>query len=184
MARAPEITRAQRLRRVCIIATNFARNMAYYRASRNNGDRLLPQQNFWINLEGNCIDVAVLEWCKLFAENTGRHSWRRVVADADEFEVALLNTVRLTPEQFDEVIQEVRTYRDRFIAHLDNELTMHIPTLDPLLEATRFYFSQVINSEMSQPERLQVGLTDLDEYYQQCHDEASLVFTAHQPEAR
>ncbi|MEM6898279.1 MAG: hypothetical protein AAF583_00710 [Pseudomonadota bacterium] len=182
MGRPPEITRAERLRRVCIIASNFTRNIAYYRASRNGGNRVLPAENFWVNLEGNCIDIAILEWYKLFADNAGRHSWSRIVADADVFEADLLQSLGCDADQFEQIVRGVRNYRDRFIAHLDNDRTMHIPAFDPLINSTRFYFTHVVTNEMREEERRLIGLTDLDAYYQRCLDEATTVFATHLPE--
>lgn len=179
MVRPPEITRQERLQRVCIIATNFARNMAYYRATRLNGNRILPRQNFWVNLEGNCIDIAVLEWCKMFADNGGRHSWRVIVRDAPQFQIGLLESLEDDADQFEQVIQGVRNYRDRFVAHLDNDRVMNIPVFDPLFNSTRFYFSHIVFNEMSDEERLLLGRTDFDGYYEECLVEAATVFALH-----
>jgi hypothetical protein len=134
-------------------------------------------------MEGNCIDIAVLEWCKLFAENGGWHSWRRVVTDPEDFEAALLESLGKTQEQFEQIILEVRRYRDRFIAHLDNDQTMQIPLFDPLLESTRFYFSHIVTAEMTEEGRRQAGIESLDGYFRQCYDEATAIYALHRREA-
>ncbi|MBA3068745.1 MAG: hypothetical protein FP825_09715 [Hyphomonas sp.] len=120
--------------------------------------------------------MAVLEWCKLFADNQGWHFWRRVVTDVNAFELGLLVAAGRTQIELDRLIQQTRTYRDRFVAHLDNELVMHIPDFDPLLRTASYYFSHVVMNEMTECERLRGGLTDLDQYYQDCFDEAVQVF--------
>lgn len=176
MALEPALTREERLRRVGIVCANFARNLAYYRASRIDGARMLPNANFWVTLEGNCIDVAVLEWCKLFGEQTGRHFWRNVVADGDRFKADLLVEAALTEAELGELIQSVRRYRDRFVAHLDDDRTMHIPLFDRLWLTTRYYFSHVVLIEMNAEERVRGGLTDLEVYYETCRTEASHIF--------
>ncbi len=61
------LTREERLRRVLLVALTFARNMAYYRAARDgSGQYVGPGTQFAITADGNFIDMATLEWCKLF----------------------------------------------------------------------------------------------------------------------
>ncbi len=78
---------------------------------------------------GNFLDHCVLEWCKLFGDPRGKHHWRKVVTDQTAFFADLLGTLKLTETQFDAYIEEMRTYRDKFVAHLDFDETMHIPRL-------------------------------------------------------
>lgn len=61
------MTREQRLRRVVILWCHFTRNMAYYRAGWKD-KKPVRSFEFWNTLNGNCLDIAVLEWCKLIGE--------------------------------------------------------------------------------------------------------------------
>jgi hypothetical protein len=78
----------------------------------------------------NFIDICVLDWCKLFADRKGKHHWRRVIDEPDRFEADLCTTLSITIAEFAKLITQVRRYRDSFVAHLDNERTMRLPTLE------------------------------------------------------
>jgi hypothetical protein len=90
------MSRRDRLRRVLILCRNFAVNLAYYRAGRTPEHIGLQdftrnaQPNFWRAMSGNCIDICVLEWCKLFVEPSGKHYWGNIVSDPADFKARLL----------------------------------------------------------------------------------------------
>ena len=63
--------------------------MAYYRAGWKN-KRLIRENEFWVSVNGNCIDIAVLEWCKLFGDVNDSHYWKKVVTNVSNFESGLL----------------------------------------------------------------------------------------------
>jgi len=167
----PPLNREERLRRAGSVCANFARNLAYYRATRENNQRRYPRKNIWVTIEGNFIDAAVLEWCKLFGDANGRHAWQRVVQTPDQFEADLLRTIGKTAEEFEAIRNQVRLYRDRFVAHLDNDRIMHIPNFEPPWEAVQHYFHQIVFVEMNAQERARGGLTNIRNYYSDCFDE-------------
>jgi hypothetical protein len=68
-------------------------------------------------VEANFIDIAVLEWCKLFGDRKGKHFWANVVTDPSSFESALLIHLGVTIQELVVYVDEVRTYRDKFLAH-------------------------------------------------------------------
>jgi len=123
------MTREKHIRRAGIICCHCLRNLAFYRASRPNKKTYYSEQ-FWITAESNFLDIAVLEWLKLFGDKNGKHCWEKVVTDSPAFFSELLTTLALTKNEFTDYIKEMRTYRDKFIAHLDNVETMHIPVLE------------------------------------------------------
>ena len=90
------------------------------------------QASFWRQANVSFLDVAALEWCKLFAEGQrgkvaygwGEHGWRQIVTDVAAFEAALLARLGQTANQFDDHIKAMRHYRDKFVAHLDSHAVM------------------------------------------------------------
>ena len=134
------------VRRVVLLCCHFARNRAYYLAGWD-GQMLRIRGDFWITVNGNFMDIAVLEWCKLFADNAGYHCWRRVVADPITFKAELYAEIQATDEQFAATISEMRVYRDKFIAHLDQLEIANIPHLDMAWRAARFYHAHLVASE-------------------------------------
>lgn len=82
-------------------------------------------------MNNNFMDMASLEWCKLFAERNGEHHWKRTVTDHIAFKESLFGRLRMDEKQFIVYLQQLERERDKFIAHFDREQTMHAPQLEP-----------------------------------------------------
>lgn len=132
----------KRVRRVGILCCHCVRNIAYYRGGWING-AFVSNEDFWKNTNSNFIDIAVLEWCKLFADRNGKHHWKKVVLYSDEFRSDLFQEVGVTEDEFLEQLRKTKKYRDKFVAHLDDDLRMNIPELDLLLSSTKFLFRKI-----------------------------------------
>jgi hypothetical protein len=71
------MTRRSRVRRLFILCNHFLRNLAFYRTGwRRGGVDQEPtlrrkESQFWVNVNGNFIDICALEWCKLFGDKKG-----------------------------------------------------------------------------------------------------------------
>jgi hypothetical protein len=168
------VTRDQRIRRVALLCCHFTRNLAYFRAG---WDILKPRDEgqFWITVTGNFIDVCALEWAKLFGDHDGKHHWKQIVDDGDSFKKSLMTRVGIRQEQWDACWKEIKEYRDKFIAHLDSELTMNVPKMDIPQRMVAFYFDQL--SEHCSHSTVMNGLpSDMCEYYRRHHAEAAEVF--------
>ena len=81
----------------CCCVRIFARNMAYYRAGHARLTKSSPQ--FWISVDGNFIDIVVIEWCKLLGDRKGKHFWANVVGDPSRFEAAMLSHLGMTASE-------------------------------------------------------------------------------------
>lgn len=86
------------VRKLLLLCCHCTRNIAYYRVGfvgeRGGGDLKQPTQ-FGATVNGNMLDIAVLEWCKLFADRKARHHWKRFVQSDGEqkrFLAGLLTT--------------------------------------------------------------------------------------------
>jgi hypothetical protein len=145
------MNREKRLRRVVLVAAAFMRNVAHNRAFGPLRDRVPKnhQWDFWITLAGNSLDIAVLEWCKLMAENRGMHHWSNVVTDPSDFESRLLGDLGLSVDEWSQYIRSVRDYRDKFIAHLDSDEVFSVPHLELAERSVRLYHAHVVTSEAS-----------------------------------
>ena len=140
------MTRRQRLRRVGILCCHCLRNLAYYRAGWRDG---VPKSKkyFSVNANNNSLDIAVLEWCKLFADKRGKHYWRKIISDPTNFGLGLLKALKMDETQFDDYVNQMRTYRDKFVAHLDSEETMHIPQLRPAIDSSIYLYDYLLANE-------------------------------------
>jgi hypothetical protein len=92
-------------------------------AGWRDGEFVLKEpRQFWRNVNGNFMDICVLEWCKLFAEEkNGKHYWGKVITDAAAFFDGLLKALGMTNDEFEAFAKEMRFYRDKLVAHLDSE---------------------------------------------------------------
>lgn len=140
------MTRRERLRRAGILCCHFLRNLAFYHSWHKAGTPFKKEQ-FWVNANGNFIDIAVLEWCKLFADKKGKHYFSKVVDEYKRFEADLLVKLGLDNDGFEAYINEFRTYRDKFIAHLDDRNTMDIPNMKIAKRCAKYLYQWLLAQE-------------------------------------
>jgi len=95
----------------------------------------------------------------------------------------MLAHIGLTQAEFAGLIKIVKTYRDKFLAHLDQDNIMYPPKLDAMWAALRFYSDHVMKQEMTQEGRdraareAQAGRypAELGDYYAHSFAEAQSV---------
>lgn len=167
------MNRGDQLRRVMLSCAHFSRNLAYYRAGHNRLTDTSPQ--FWITADSNFLDIAVLEWCELFGDRNGDHFWAKIMSDPSYFEAELLRQLAVSTNKFEDYIKQMRTYRDKFIAHLDGFPIMNIPFLDQAHGAVNFYRRYIVEREADANDL--AGLpTNLDGYFKHCFAEARAIY--------
>lgn len=157
------LTTKERLRRAMLLCCHFSRNLAYRRVGHN---RLTggSYSELLVTVDSNFLDMAVIEWCKLFADKRGKYYYSKIVSD-EVLKAQLLDGLDKS------YIDEMREYRDKFLAHLDDERTMHIPSLDQAETAVGLLYIQLLREVTSIGGG--AGLpNNLKTYYQKCSDEA------------
>ena len=147
------------------ILTSLIRNISLKRALHEICPS--PHLSFWRVMYGNLMDMAVLDWCKLFGSDDDDRQpahWKNVVADQHLFRNTLLDHVQMTASQWLGYWQEMKLYRDTCVAHHDPKRA-GIPnflTLQPALLSAFYYF------DYSRSELLKVGInqqpTDIRQY--------------------
>jgi hypothetical protein len=173
------VNRRDRIRRVVLLCAHFSRNLAYYRAGHNRLTDASP--SFWITTDNNFLDIAVLEWCKLFGDRNGNHFWAKVVADPPCFKTKLLHQLGINADGFTDYVNQMRAYRDKFLAHLNDLPIMNIPFLDRARDAVDFYHRYIVGCEIGAIDL--AGLpTNLDNYFKHCFAEARAIYDAVFPE--
>jgi hypothetical protein len=140
------VTRKQYLRRVATLCLYCLRHMAYYRAGWHRGSLVFRTQ-FWVAVNGNFIDICVLEWCKLFGDSRGKHYWEKAVSDPQGFKTGLLRKLGMTEGELNAYILEMRTYRDKYVAHLDKVKQFKIPTLDFAKKSVVYLYDYLLSRE-------------------------------------
>ena len=176
------LTKRQQFRRVTLLCREFVRNLAYHRAGKTSSGELKRSGEFWITVHGNFLDCCVLEWCKLFVDtknrNPGEHHWESVVSDKVRFEAEFLQYIGHideTEKDFAYLIMVMSTYRNKFVAHLDEYNIAQIPPMDMAKDAVQFYHSYIVRNEANSGD-LAGLLTDLDDYYSACYQEAEKIY--------
>ena len=177
----PPLTRREHLRRVVRLCCDFTRNLAYYRVGLKHARtwQRSRENNFWLTATNNCLDMCVLDWCKLFGLKNDPHHWGNIASNPKEFESKLLQCLNTSAAEFEKFRLAMREYRDKFVAHLDVLRKMNIPHFDIAQKSVTFYCEYVAKNEV------QVGiLVDLPDSaeklikaYQQCESEAERAYT-------
>jgi hypothetical protein len=121
--------------------------MAYYRAGWNNSGDLIFRSQFWVAVNGNFIDICVLEWCKLFGDKRGKHYWKKGISDPEAFYNSLLNELGMSEDEFNQYIADMRTYRDKYIAHLDLNEKFDVPRLDITQRSVQYLYNYLLDKE-------------------------------------
>jgi hypothetical protein len=179
MKGAQSLPHRDRVRRVVLLCCCVAQNVTFYRAAVADPTASVlsdhhPEAAFLRRTINNFLDVAVLDWCKLFgSQRSEKHHWRCVVSDVTSFEQALFHELGTNADMFDALVKKILYYRNTFIAHLDNDLTMNVPELDPALKAVAFYHRYIVEHE-ARPDEL-AGLPTVDAFargFAQSSDEA------------
>jgi hypothetical protein len=102
--------------------------------------------------------MCVLEWCKLFGDYKDQHHWRKVMNHDQTFKARMFESLSIKQTDLDKVHDNIKSYRDKFVAHLDSEEIMNIPILEDALRMVIFYYSEVkkiCDSTSDWPENLE-----------------------------
>lgn len=137
---------------------------------------------FGATVNGNMLDIAVLEWCKLFADRNARHHWRRFVrteAEQKHFLAHLLLSANINTHEWKRYLDEMRVYRDKFVAHLDEQNVMQIPSLETALKSVFFLYEHLLAHTpamvIDTPHCANLP-SDLRNYYAECQMEARTAY--------
>ena len=168
--------RYRKLRRCLLLCSHFTRNLAYYRAGWENGE-LKRKDPFWLTLNSDFLDICVLEWCKLFGDYKDKYHWKKIVDAPDDFKKEMFRKLGIEQINFDELWESIRSYRDKFVAHLDDEETGMIPKFDLALEMVIFYHENVKKAFKEEWQLTGLPL-DLRAYYDDSLTEAKQQYKA------
>lgn len=175
------------VRRLCLLCCHTARNIAYYRTGYVSEDGTGPLKHrtqFGATVNSNMLDIAVLEWCKLFADHrNGHHHWTRFVRDAEaqrQFLGVILTRNQISRDTWQRYLDSMRVYRDKFVAHLDQGNVMDIPQLSIALECVLILYAHIhahAPAHVFDTPHLMALPHDLDAYYNACRQEARDAYT-------
>jgi hypothetical protein len=143
----------------------ITRNVAHHRSLNSFRDDF--NQTYWILISNNFLDVAILEWCKVFGSTSDATHWTSNVLDRAAFRTGLLEKLKVTKDEWIAYRERVKTYRDKVIAHYDNNSTViDHPDFCLALKACFYYYDMLI----SQLKRGSISTSypeSLDDYYEE-----------------
>jgi hypothetical protein len=160
-----------RPRRGALLCVHFIRNLAYFRAGWDGLHIKFPAAEIWATINSNCLDIAVLEWCKLFADQSAKHGWRKALVDPGHFLPQLMADCGVSAEEWTAYLKKMLNYRNKFVAHLDDSNRMDIPEMG-VAEKAAIYLYDSIRAENSGTHTLAGLPTSPRTYYQECYAEA------------
>lgn len=134
--------REKRLRRVALKCGDFARQLSYHRAISKYKDDL--KLNFWIAMFNNAIDLAVLDWFHLFGYHNDDMHWKNIVADISWFRSELYNILNVNDDEFKAYWEEIKSYRDKDVAHIEIRPVSSVPEMTMAMKAVNFYYQTVL----------------------------------------
>jgi hypothetical protein len=134
--------REKRLRRVALKCGDFARQLSYHRAINKYRDDL--KLNFWIATYNNAIDLAVLDWFHLFGYHNDDLHWKNIVTNIPCFRNELHKFLKVNEKEFKAYWEEIKTYRDKDVAHIEIRPVSNVPEMTMALKAVSFYYQTVL----------------------------------------
>ena len=163
------ITRAKNTALICC---HFARNLAYYNATK----KVLPldYEGFWLTVAGNFIDVCALEWSKLFGNRNGKCHWQKVLKQPELFKEDFLKLHHLDDVKWNGLWNQIKDYRDNFVAHIEDQETTLIPCMTVPYFLVKFYYER-LRTEFPELLSLSELPTYMDQYYDSSLSEAEVL---------
>ena len=105
-----------------------------------------PRLNFWRLILGNQLDIAALEWCKVFGSDGEPTHWKKIVPASGHvsFRTALLADLEIDEKAWADYWTAMKNYRDNQIAHHIEVPDAKYPKLELALKSSFFYYRYLI----------------------------------------
>jgi hypothetical protein len=102
------------------IHLSCARNYANYKAINAVKHPLINKHNFWLVAESNAYDMAVIEWCKLFGNDSEKTHWKNSgVSGIHDLKKQLLPKIGMTEIEWADYRKQLLDYRNKNATHVD-----------------------------------------------------------------
>jgi hypothetical protein len=146
----PPLTRQQLLRPVILVCGTCLRNLGYYQAGWEDKKPVFRGE-LQVTINSNFIDMAVLEWCKLFGEEKHElHHWQWIIDNIDKrraFKGGLLQTLACEKRDWSALRNRAIKYRNVFLAHLGSNRKMELPHLELIRRSVIYYATYLFEHE-------------------------------------
>jgi hypothetical protein len=117
-----------------VLLRNFVWQLIHHRAMKAAIHEF--NQGFWRMTFSNCLDMAVLEWCKLFGANAEHQHWSKVFSNKDEFRQHILKATGMNSGQWKKYWEELTAYRNEAVSHFFPDFKPpRYPDMEPALKS-------------------------------------------------
>jgi hypothetical protein len=141
----------------------IVRNVAYYRSLDPFKDDL--EQNYWIHIFNNFLDIAVLEWCKVFGSKNDATHWSNHVDDVEIFRSGMIAKLGVSEEEWSGYWESIKNYRDTVVAHHErSSKASYYPDMHHALTACFYYYEILIKKLRAL--RIEDYPNNLQEYFE------------------
>lgn len=136
-----------------VVVMDFLQHLAFYRSVKVELDKQTVKSNFWAMTCNAHLEAAILDWCKVFGSvGPNPTHWKKTAgqtpeAAQEEFrEIVFIKTGFKKPD-WDNYHEQMRTFRDSYVAHLDVAKIPPVPLLDQALKVA-FAYDQWIRKQI------------------------------------
>jgi hypothetical protein len=141
----------------------IVRNIAQYRSLEPFKDEF--EQNYWILILNNFLDIATLEWCKVFGSRSEATHWSSLVEDIEGFRNGMLEKLGVSQAEWDAYWENIKNYRDQVVAHHQRTSDVsHYPDFGHALVSC-FYYYEILIKQL-RAFRVYDYPDNLEEYFQ------------------
>jgi len=103
-----------------------------------------PVLNYWRLINGDLLNLAILDWLEIFGSDLESAHWKIIANNEEEkrlFKDNLFKYLEVSPEQWDEKWERLKSFKDDLAAHHLQEGPIAIcPHLDLVLKSSCFYY--------------------------------------------
>ncbi|MFL0805563.1 MAG: hypothetical protein K6L81_17750 [Agarilytica sp.] len=150
------------LNKAASTCVDFTRQVLFYQqftARKDNFNEIIL-----IYIHNNFIDMAALQWGHLFGNHNDILHYRNVVLDPGALKSAMLENFGMSAEEWKSYWEEMRTYRDKAVAHLEPSPKLVLPNFNFAYSCVSHYYSNIIDELKEFGENYTVYPQALDEY--------------------
>lgn len=122
------------LSRQYAVVALFVRHLAYARGLKAATENLKDHGEFWGSTASAHLELAVVEWCKVFGSDGEKTHWKNIFAEGaeeqaiEEFRRRILSKTSLAEKQWKAYHKTMLGLRNKFVAHLDLSMPFNEPT--------------------------------------------------------
>jgi hypothetical protein len=150
------------LNRAAITCIDFTRQLIFY--MQFNARRELVDEVILVYIHNNFIDMAAIQWGHLFGNRNDILHYRKVQKKPDEFKANMLANFEMSAEEWKAYWEEMKSYRDKAVAHLEPSPNLKIPDFNFAYSCVSHYYENIIEELKAFGENYNVFPSNLDDY--------------------